>query len=212
MRQYGKIDQLLMQLDQGLRTSFSPQRHAERPSPAIGMEEGTLSEQQRKHAAGLMRINHTGEVCAQALYYGQAATAKDEHTKQHMEHAAVEETDHLVWCEQRLDKLDASPSVFNPAFYAGSFAIGALAGLSGDRTSYGFVVETERQVEAHLEGHLQALPQADQASLAVVQQMMHDEARHADEAEDQGGQRLPRPVQGIMQLCANVMREISYRW
>lgn len=212
MRRYDAVDRLLMQLDQGLRTSFSPARHAERPSPAKGMAEGVLSEQQRKHAAGLMRINHTGEVCAQALYYGQAATAKDAGTRRHMEHAAIEETDHLVWCEHRLDKLDARPSVFNPAFYAGSFAIGALAGLAGDRTSYGFVVETERQVEAHLEGHLQALPQADQASLAVVEQMMQDEARHADQAEDQGGQRLPAPVQGIMQFCANVMREISYRW
>src|SRR6185437_576885 len=150
------------------------------------------------HAAGLMRVNHTGEVCAQALYDGQAALARDDATRAHLHAAAVEETDHLAWCAQRLRELDDRPSWLNPLWYAGSFAIGALAAAIGDRWSLGFVVETERQVEAHLHEHLRRLPESDARSRAILQTMQAEEARHASNAQARGGAELPRPIPQLM--------------
>jgi len=165
----------------------------------------------RRHAAGLMRVNHTGEICAQALYDGQAALARDPATRMHLEAAAAEETDHLAWCAERLHELDDRPSVFNPLWYAGSFAIGALAALVGDRWSLGFVVETERQVEAHLGEHMDRLPPADARSRAILATMQADEARHADNALARGGAKLPFPIPTLMRGASAVMKAVAYR-
>jgi ubiquinone biosynthesis monooxygenase Coq7 len=158
-----------------------------------------------------MRINHTGEVCAQALYDGQAALARDEDTRRHLQHAADEETDHLAWCAQRLRELDSRPSLLNPLWYAGSYAIGAAAALVGDKVSLGFVVETERQVEAHLEDHLQRLPPQDERSRSILARMQADEVRHADNAKARGGIDLPFPIPGLMHLSSLVMKGVAYR-
>lgn len=158
-----------------------------------------------------MRVNHTGEVCAQALYSGQAAVARDEKTRAQLLEAASEETDHLAWCGERLRELDSRPSLLNPLWYAGSFAIGALAALVSDKVSLGFVVETERQVEAHLGEHLQKLPEADARSRAIVAEMQADEARHGRLAKDAGGIDLPPPVPGLMRLASAVMKAVAYR-
>jgi ubiquinone biosynthesis monooxygenase Coq7 len=184
---------------------------AERPSPANGIVEGKLDEDQRKHAAGLMRVNHTGEVCAQALYSGQAAVARDESTRAQLLHAAQEETDHLAWCADRLDALSSRRSLLNPLWYAGSFAIGAAAALVSDKVSLGFVVETERQVEAHLGEHLEKLPEQDVASRAVVAQMQTDEARHGELAKRAGGIELPTPIPALMKFASTVMKTVAYR-
>lgn len=184
---------------------------AQRPNPAADQPELVLEEAERRHAAGLMRINHVGEICAQALYSGQAAMARDPATRDDLLAAAAEETDHLAWCEQRLRELDSRPSLLNPVWYAGSFAIGALAGLRGDGWNLGFVAETERQVEAHLGEHLQTLPEADARSRAIVRQMQLDEARHAEHAEAQGARVLPRPVPMVMAAAARLMKTIAYR-
>lgn len=181
-----------------------------RPSPAT-QPESHLGDIERKHAAGLMRVNHTGEVCAQALYDGQAALARDESTRAHLQAAAAEETDHLAWCAQRLRELDDRPSFLNPLWYAGSFAIGALAAALGDRTSLGFVMETERQVEAHLHEHLQRLPEADARSRAILMQMQVEEARHAANARSRGGVDLPRPIPRLMRCASAVMKAVAYR-
>ncbi len=161
--------------------------------------------------AGLMRVNHTGEVCAQALYDGQAALARDPETRAHLETAAAEETDHLAWCAERLHELDDRPSLLNPLWYAGSFAIGALAALVGDRWSLGFVVETERQVEAHLGEHLDRLPTIDARSRAILSTMQADEGRHADNARVRGGTKLPPPVPTLMRGASAVMKAVAYR-
>jgi ubiquinone biosynthesis monooxygenase Coq7 len=158
-----------------------------------------------------MRVNHAGEVAAQALYMGQALVARDDATRAKLERAAAEENDHLAWCQERLDELGARPSVLAPFWYAGSFAIGALAGLAGDRWSLGFVVETERQVEAHLDHHLAELPPADRASRVVLERMKSDEVRHADDARAGGGAELPRPVRRLMSLVSKVMTTTAYR-
>ena len=184
---------------------------AQRPNPAADQPELVLEDAERRHAAGLMRINHVGEICAQALYSGQAAMARDPATRDDLLAAAAEETDHLAWCEQRLRELDSRPSLLNPVWYAGSFAIGALAGLRGDGWNLGFVAETERQVEAHLGEHLQTLPEADARSRAIVRQMQLDEARHAEHAEAQGARVLPRPVPMVMAAAARLMKTIAYR-
>ncbi|MEE7566078.1 2-polyprenyl-3-methyl-6-methoxy-1,4-benzoquinone monooxygenase, partial [Xanthomonas sp. Kuri4-3] len=167
---------------------------------------------QRRHAAGLMRINHVGEVCAQGLYFGQAAVAHDAATRRHLLEAAQEETDHLSWCADRLRELDSRPSLFNPLWYAGSYALGACAGLGGDDWSLGFVVETERQVEAHLDEHLQTLPPTDQRSRAILQVMKADEARHADHAEQAGARILPPPIPGAMAMASRLMKAVAYRF
>jgi ubiquinone biosynthesis monooxygenase Coq7 len=184
---------------------------AARPSPADAFEEAELDDAERRHAAGLMRINHTGEVCAQALYDGQAALARNEANREHLQHAAAEETDHLAWCTERLKELDSRPSLLNPLWYAGSYAIGAMAALAGDPVSLGFVVETERQVEAHLEEHLDKLPPKDERSRAVLVQMQADEIRHAHNARELGGIDLPFPIPALMHLSSMVMKTVAYR-
>ena len=212
MRQTHTFDTLLGSLDQALRVVFAPPPAGTAPSPARDIEIIDLDETQRRHAAGLMRINHTGEVCAQALYAGQAAAARTPKVRIEMEQAAREEEDHLAWCAERLDELDSRPSLLNPLWYAGSFTIGAIAGLSGDEWSLGFVEATERQVEAHLEDHLDTLPPGDERSRAIVRQMKEDEARHADMAVEHGARTLPEPVQKLMGVTAGVMKAIVYRF
>lgn len=205
------IDRIFAQLDQGLRVSLAPAPAADRASPGGGLPEASLKHEERGHAAGLMRINHTGEVCAQALYAGQAVTARLPRVRAEMEQAAREEIDHLRWCAERLDALGSHPSRLNPLWYAGSFAIGAAAGLAGDKWSLGFVEATERQVEAHLDSHLDSLPETDKRSRAVVEQMKEDEARHAELAAQSGAARLPRPIQGAMAVTAELMKWVAYR-
>jgi ubiquinone biosynthesis monooxygenase Coq7 len=210
MRDLSPIDRLLIDAQNALGTVFgSP--HAERTNPGNDQAEIVLDDDERRHAAGLMRINHVGEVCAQALYIGQAAVARDDATRRQLLAAAQEETDHLAWCAQRLQELDSRPSLLNPLWYAGSYAIGALAGLRGDGWNLGFVVETERQVEAHLDEHLQQLPPADQRSRAILETMKADEARHAEHAQAQGARRLPPPVPTLMAAASKLMKTIAYR-
>jgi len=211
IRRLSQFDRAISEIERALSTVFDPTPVAERPSPAIGVPDLELDETQRRHAAGLMRVNHTGEVCAQALYSGQAAVARDEQTRAQLLAAAGEETDHLAWCAERLHELDDRPSVFNPLWYAGSFAIGALAALAGDRWSLGFVVETERQVEAHLGEHMDRLPPADARSRAVLATMQADEARHADSALARGGAKLPFPLPLLMRCASAMMKTVAYR-
>jgi len=204
------LDRLLDDAQRALETVLGAPA-AERGNPAVGVPEVALADDERRHAAGLMRINHVGEVCAQALYCGQAAVARDEGTRTHLLHAAQEETDHLAWCLERLRELDSRPSLLNPLWYAGSYAIGALAGLRGDGWNLGFVVETEHQVEAHIDEHLQSLPAADARSRAILRTMKIDEARHAAAAEQAGARILPPPVPTLMALASMVMKSIAYR-
>jgi len=204
------LDRLLAGCERALE-AIAGAPAAQRPSPAKGMNEAEFDEAERRHAAGLMRINHTGEVCAQALYYGQAALARDEDNRAHLLHAADEETDHLAWCAERLQQLDSRPSLLNPLWYAGSYAIGALAALAGDPVSLGFVVETERQVEAHLAEHLEKLPPQDERSHAVLTQMQADEVRHAQNAQARGGIELPFPLPQLMHASSMVMKTVAYR-
>ena len=204
------IDRLLGDAQRALETVLGAPP-AQRANPAASEAEIVLEEDERRHAAGLMRINHVGEVCAQALYCGQAAVARDETTRAHLLEAAQEETDHLAWCNQRLQELDSRPSLLNPLWYAGSYAIGALAGLRGDGWNLGFVVETERQVEAHIDEHLQSLPPADGRSRAILQVMKADEARHAANAENAGARILPQPVPLLMATASKLMKTVAYR-
>jgi ubiquinone biosynthesis monooxygenase Coq7 len=210
-RQLSPFDRVIAEIERALGTSLNAKPEAQRPSPAAGIAEAELDDTQRRHAAGLMRVNHTGEVCAQALYSGQAAVARDDATRAQLLHAAAEETDHLAWCGERLDALASRPSLFNPLWYAGSFAIGAVAAIVGDKVSLGFVVETERQVEAHLGEHLEKLPEADAASRAVVAQMQADEARHGRMAKEAGGMELPAPIPALMAAASRVMKAVAYR-
>jgi ubiquinone biosynthesis monooxygenase Coq7 len=210
VRHLTRLDRLLGGIERALET-VAGRPAARRPSPAGTLDEAPLDAPERRHAAGLMRVNHTGEVCAQALYDGQAALARTEETRAHLLHAASEETDHLAWCAERLRELDSRPSLFNPLWYAGSYAIGAAAALIGDPLSLGFVVETERQVEAHLEQHLQKLPPQDDRSRAILAQMQTDEARHAASAKARGGIDLPFPLPGLMHLSSLVMKTVAYR-
>ncbi|MCE7949581.1 MAG: 2-polyprenyl-3-methyl-6-methoxy-1,4-benzoquinone monooxygenase [Xanthomonadales bacterium PRO7] len=211
-RQLSRFDRVIVEIERALATSLNAQPEAQRTSPAAGITDAPLDETQRRHAAGLMRVNHTGEVCAQALYSGQAAVARDEATRAQLLHAATEETDHLAWCGDRLEALASRPSLFNPLWYVGSFTIGAVAALVSDKVSLGFVVETERQVEAHLGKHLEQLPQADAASRAVVLQMQADEARHGRMAQDAGGIELPPPIPSLMRFASAVMKAVAYRF
>lgn len=209
-RRQNGLDRALSEAQRALETVFGDPP-AERPNPASDAADIELEADERRHAAGLMRINHVGEICAQALYVGQAAVARDPATRQHLMAAAQEETDHLAWCADRLRELDSRPSLFNPVWYAGSYAIGVLAGLRGDGWNLGFVVETERQVEAHLDEHLQTLPEADLRSRAILQTMKADEARHADEAEQAGARLLPQPIPSIMAAASKLMKTVAYR-
>ena len=207
------MDSLLNALDSALRTVFAL-HHPSRPNPASELTKppNSLSESERREAAALMRVNHVGEVCAQALYTAQALATRDSQLRQHLLVASAEETDHLAWTEQRLRELNGRTSLLNPLWYAGAFAIGFAAGkLGGDKVSLGFVVETERQVEAHLQSHMDRLPAADQASRAIVSQMKADEMRHAEDALSAGGVDLPAPVKGAMQLAAKVMTTVAHR-
>lgn len=209
-RHFTPLDRALATLQRALDT-VAGAPVATRPSPGADAPKPDLDARQRRHVAGLMRVNHTGEVCAQALYDGQASLARDAATRVYLETAANEETDHLAWCAERLRELDDRPSLLNPAWYAGSFAIGALAALAGDRVSLGFVVETERQVETHLGEHLGRLPATDSRSRAILAAMQADEARHADNALARGGAKLPFPVPSLMRCASALMKAVAYR-
>lgn len=203
------LDLLLAAANRALRTlAASPT--AGRPSPARKKDVSSLTDDERRHVAGLMRVNHAGEVAAQALYQGQALTARSPHVRETMRHAADEEGDHLAWCDQRLRELDSRPSLLNPIWYAGSFAIGALAGAIGDRVSLGFLAETERQVEGHLDDHLRRLPLDDERSRRVLEQMKRDEIRHGDTAEAAGAAELPAPIKLLMKLTSRIMTRTAY--
>ncbi|GIX38178.1 MAG: 2-nonaprenyl-3-methyl-6-methoxy-1,4-benzoquinol hydroxylase [Silanimonas sp.] len=206
----GPLDHWLGEAQGALSTLFAPPV-ARRPDPGAGLPPVELDEVQRRHAAGLMRVNHTGEVCAQALYCGQAAVARDPAVRAQLLEAAQEETDHLAWCAERLAALDSRPSLLNPLWYAGSYAIGVAAGLRGDGWNLGFVVETERQVEAHLDEHLATLPPGDEHSRRILETMKADEARHADHAEAAGARRLPWPIPQVMAATAKLMKAVAYR-
>ena len=208
------LDHLLSRVDQQLRRfagdrGSSPQNPI-RPSPAHGHDEPTLSGREREHAAGLMRVNHTGEVCAQALYQGQAMMARRGDTREKLLDAAQEEADHLAWCETRLQELDAEPSKLNPLFYAASFALGAATAMVGDKVSLGFVHATEERVAKHLRDHLKALPGEDRKSQLILQQMLTDEERHGEEALEHGGEEFPRPIKDVMSLASQVMTRTTY--
>lgn len=213
MRNYSLIDRILLEADQALRTVHT-RTTSERPSPAPEDSSGgdTLSGEERQLAARLMRVNHAGEVAAQGLYRGQALTAKDDQTRQQMEKSASEETDHLAWCEQRISELGGQKSLLGPLWYGGSFAIGALAGLLGDRWSLGFVRETEQQVEQHLSGHLERLPASDRRSRAILDQMRVEEAEHGKLAAKAGAAELPAPVKSLMTLVSRAMTTTAYRF
>lgn len=210
-RTFTPLDRIVIEIDNALRTATGLAKAASRENPAKSEADIVMDEEQRKHAAGLMRINHAGEVCAQALYAGQAVTARTPSVQAEMKKAADEEIDHLSWCRERLEELDSRPSLLDPFWYAGSFAIGAAAGLAGDGWSLGFLKETENQVEAHLEGHLQKLPPEDARSRAILDQMKIDEAKHAQMAADSGARDLPRPVRRVMRLTADIMKAVAYR-
>ncbi len=199
-----------MAFDQAIRT-LRADHHASRPNPAADAPETVVNEADRKHAAALMRVNHSGEVAAQALYQGQAFVAGSSATRESLMEAAREETDHLAWCAERIRELDGKTSVLNPLWYAGSFAIGALAGLAGDRTSLGFVAETERQVVEHLEGHLAQLTKTDARTRAIIEQMSADEERHGRNAMLAGGAALPFFARALMKATARVMTRSAYR-
>ena len=205
------LDRCLVQFDQALRSCVPGSSNARRTSPASTQSEMELTDADRKHAAGLMRINHTGEVCAQALYQGQAATAKLNDVRQSMEAAALEEVDHLAWCEERLQQLNSRPSVLNPLWYTLSYGMGAVAGLAGDKWSLGFVAETEDQVCEHLEEHLHELPENDGKSRAILEQMISDEKQHGESARDAGGADLPAPIKQAMTAMSQVMKKTTYR-
>jgi ubiquinone biosynthesis monooxygenase Coq7 len=203
-------DTLISSLDDALRT-MAGVAHAARPNPAGSLSSGTLDPQQRREAGALMRVNHVGEVCAQALYKAQALTARSPGLRRQMLQAAREETDHLAWTRQRMDELGAHASFLNPLWYAGAFGIGLVAGRLGDAQSLGFVVETERQVEQHLASHLDRLPPADERSRAIVQAMKDDESRHADEATAAGAASVPAPVRWLMRGAAKLMTGTAHR-
>jgi len=204
------LDDLVIGFDRALRT-LAGRPAQSRPTPGANLDDGDLTDAERRHAAGLMRVNHTGEVCAQALYAAQAIVARNEAVRRTFGDAAREEEEHLAWTQQRLTELADRPSLLNPLWYAGSFAIGIAAGAAGDRGNLGFVLETERQVEEHLTGHMERLPAADARSRAIVEQMRDDEARHGAAARAAGGIPLPFPVKGLMRVAADVMRFVAYR-
>ncbi|MEQ3697184.1 MAG: 2-polyprenyl-3-methyl-6-methoxy-1,4-benzoquinone monooxygenase [Pseudomonadales bacterium] len=206
------IDKFITQSDRALRTIAAGEQASDRPSPARQQRHCELNDSERAHVAGLMRVNHAGEVCAQALYQGQALTAKLPEVRQEMEHAAAEEVDHLVWCEERLYELDAKPSVLNPLWYGMSFAIGATAGLVSDKVSLGFVAATEDLVCGHLSSHLEKLPEDDQRTRAVLEQMHEDELRHGEAALAAGGYEFPAPIKRGMSEVAKVMTTLAYRF
>lgn len=207
-------DAFILQFDKALRTVFA-KAASRRPYPDSGLPEADLNETEKRHAAGLMRINHSGEVCAQALYAGQALTARNPEAQRALLEAADEETEHLAWCEKRLEELGSHKSFLNPLWYAGSFTLGAFAGALGDKWNLGFLAETERQVEGHLDSHLigqsGSLPEQDAKSRAIVEQMKSDEVKHAETAIAHGGAPLPGPVRTAMQFTSKILTRIAYR-
>jgi ubiquinone biosynthesis monooxygenase Coq7 len=205
------MDRAISLIDQALRLSTGHAPTPSRANPAGDTESANLDDEARQHAAGLMRINHTGEICAQALYSGQAAAARNPEVREEMSEAARDELDHLAWCEQRLQELDSRPSLLNPFWYASSFAIGAAAGIAGDGWSLGFLKETEKQVEAHLADHLERLPAGDHRSEAILEQMKTDEAKHAEMAEVAGAYELPEGIRDLMRFTSKIMKAVAYR-
>lgn len=211
MRNITLLDRLLIEVDATLRTIKTPEKRVcTRENPAASIQDVPLTPSEKKHVAGLMRVNHAGEVCAQALYRGQALTAKLDTVRAQMQEAAEEEIDHLAWCEARLHELNSKPSLFNPFWYAGSWMIGAFAGLVGDQWSLGFVAETERQVTAHLERHLKNLPTTDHKSHAILSQMKTDEIAHAELAHQAGAANLPFLIQRLMYAISKLLTKSSY--
>jgi len=209
-RQLTPLDRLLASANNALRTVAAPAGHSARSNPAENIIDADLDAQQKRHAAGLMRINHAGEVAAQALYQGHAAVARDKDIEEQMQRAADEEFDHLAWCEQRINELGEDVSKLSPFWYAGAFAIGAASGVLGDKWSLGFIAETERQVCAHLDSHLDSLPEKDAKSRAIVEQMRDEEEEHGENAIDAGAAELPAPVRRLMQVTAKVMTKTAY--
>jgi 3-demethoxyubiquinol 3-hydroxylase len=203
------LDKLIIEFDKGLRTLLA-EAQSVRPHPDAGMMDEEMSAAEKQRAAALMRVNHSGEICAQALYQGQALTARDPALQQKLQQAAQEETEHLAWTAQRVHELGGHLSVLNPLLYTGSLAIGAMAGMLGDKWNLGFLAETERQVGAHLQSHLQRLPEQDGKSRAIVEQMYTDETRHSDMAAQLGGAELPAPVKAWMKINAKVMTSTTY--
>ena len=210
IRHYSAADILLINFDQGMRTIFGSSLTPVRPSPIAISEQPDLDSKEQRRSARLMRVNHTGEVCAQALYHGQAFTARHNKVRERMSQAAAEESDHLAWCEARIDALGSHTSVLNPLFYFGSFCIGGLAGKIGDRWSLGFAAETEYQVVHHLEKHLQKLPAEDHHSRAILERMKEDEQQHATQALAAGGAKLPWPVRLVMKATSKIMTKTTY--
>lgn len=209
-RKYSPLDQFISGLDGAISTAFGRPAIAARAYPGQGLADNVLSDEERRHAAGLMRVDHAGEVAAQALYQGQGLSASKPAVRASMEQAAAEEIDHLAWCEQRVSELGSHTSYLKPFWYAGSFAIGTFAGVIGDKWSLGFVAETERQVVRHLDSHLEQLPEADERSRAILSQMRIDEGQHATTALEAGAAELPGPVKKLMTLCSKVMTTTAY--
>lgn len=204
-----KIDTFITEFDKGLRTLLAQPR-SQRPHPDMDIAESDLSEVEKKHASALMRVNHTGEVCAQALYSGQALTAHSPQTTAALQQAALEETEHLAWCESRIKQLGGRTSLLNPLFYAGSFSMGVIAGILGDKWNLGFLAETEKQVGAHLTSHLDKLPESDHKTRKIIEQMQQDEAKHADVAIQQGAAELPAPAKFVMNKISKLMTTSAY--
>jgi len=209
-RQLTPLDRLLASANNALRTVATPDGHTARQNPAANIIDADLNASQKRHAAGLMRINHAGEVAAQALYQGHATVARDKNIEQQMQRAADEEFDHLAWCEERIQELGEDVSKLSPFWYAGAYAIGAASGILGDKWSLGFIAETERQVCAHLDSHLDSLPSEDAKSRAIVEQMRDEEEEHGENAEDAGAADLPGPVKRLMRMTAKVMTKTAY--
>ncbi len=203
------LDKLIIEFDKGLKT-LTASAHSVRPHPDKNIQETELSAEEKRHALGLMRVNHCGEVCAQALYNGQSLTAKNPQIVDALQQASKEETEHLAWCEKRIHALGGHTSFLNPLWYAGSFTLGVIAGAIGDKWNLGFLAETEHQVGAHLEKHLHELPASDEKSRAILEQMKTDEAQHADTAIGLGGAELPAPIKAAMKQMSKVMTSTTY--
>lgn len=210
-RSYNLVDKVLLQLDASIRTLLGNYATSDRQNPATATTETELTNRERKHAAGLMRVNHCGEICAQALYQGQALTARTPEIRTSMHEAAIEEFDHLAWCKTRLEELDSRPSYLNPLWYMGSLTLGILAGIAGDKWNLGFLAETERQVVKHLDSHLEHLPGQDRKSRTIVEQMREDELKHATSAVAAGAAELPWPIKKLMTALSKVMTTVAYR-
>ncbi len=208
-RNYSAIDKLLISACHALETVFQTPS-ASREYPATTEDDDSLTDSEKRQSGRYMRVNHVGEICAQALYQSQALTARNADIQQNMQHSAAEEIDHLAWCERRLDELNSRKSCLNPVWYAGSFAVGIVAGIAGDKWNLGFVAETENQVVAHLDGHLGRLPENDLRSRKIVSQMKIDEARHAEQAAQAGAENLPRPIKGLMKAASAVMTRTAH--